>query len=91
MGNYPEIPDGQLVNIIVAAISGTSGKKNIYSHTYKYVTTSIDLRVKTIEKNLAPQALMDRIAQDDNILNELVNKLQHSGTLVQRLSEVLAR
>lgn len=91
MGNYPEIPDGQLVNISVTAISGTSMNKRYYSHTYQYVTTSIDLRVKTIEQNLAPQALMDRIAQDDNILNELVNKLQHSGTLVQRLSEVLAR
>ncbi len=91
MGNYPEIPDGQLVNIMVAAISGTSIKKKDYSHTYNYVATSIDLRVKAVEHELAPQALMDRIAQDDNILNELVNKLQHSGTLVQRLSEVLAR
>ena len=91
MGNYPEIRDGQTVEITVEASSGQTQNYITYSHKYQYVATSIELRLTTVENNLAPQAIMDRIAQDDNILNELVNKLQHSGTLVQRLSEVLDR
>ncbi len=91
MDNYPEITDGSMVDITVEAISGQTSNASRYSHKYQYVATPIDLRVTAVEHELAPQALMDRIAQDDNVLNELVNRLQHSGTLIQRLSEVLDR
>ncbi len=89
MGNYPEIADGSTVNIIVEAISGKTSNSSAYFHKYVYVSTSIDLRITAVENNLAPQAIIDRLVQDENAITQIANILQHSNTLIRKLDEYI--
>lgn len=91
MNSYSIVDSGDIVDIKVYAFSGQSSTSITIAHTYTYVQQPIDLRVSQLESALSPQAIIDRLVQDDNAITSISNILQHSNTLVRKLQEVMEK
>ncbi len=80
--------DGELVDIVVTAISGQSSQSSTYSHKFQHININIEERLVTVEEQLTIGNIINAFAQDADALQALANVLHSSNTLAQKVAEL---
>ena len=82
------VEDGEILEIVVTAISGQSSQTTVYSHKFVYIHTPIEERLSNVEHKLTIGNIIDAFAQDSDALQALANVLHSSNTLAQKVAEL---